>query len=327
MRIAHINNMANVAWTLAQAQKRLGHDALVFSVYDYPSRFPYDVAIPHARGPVFWNVAMGLRLPTFATFDVLHVHGGIWMTQMFYPLFKRMFPRKALVVHFHGQDARTGKGRHHLAAASAMFHSTQDQAPFVPGSEWLPNPVEVPSVVPRPENEIPRFGHFPFRWRPGVPESDSQKGTDRILEVFRETFGPTKEERQDGVYRCIGRDAELMIVAGIPHGRALSLMATCDLVIDQLSEFRIYGVAALEAMAMAKPVLSNFNPEWFPGSPVIRFADDFSTQLRDLARDQKLRLEIGQRSREFVIRVHDSTKVAGRTVEVYRSALEGASVA
>jgi hypothetical protein len=322
MKIAHINNMANVAWTLAQAQKRLGHEAVVFSVYDYPSRFPYDVAVPHARGPVFWNAAMGLRLPTFSSFDVLHIHGGIWMTQLFYPLFRRMYPRTVLAVHFHGQDARTGHGLHHLSVANALFHSTQDLAPFVPGSEWLPAPVDLPATVPPVNNEVPRFGHFPFRWRPGIPESEAQKGTDRILRVFREAFGPVQEEHGEGVHRYRGHGAELLIVAGMPHERALAFMATCDAVIDQLSDFRIYGMAALEAMALAKPVLSNYNPEWFPGTPVVRFGNDPGSQLRELGADPALRRDLGRRSREFVERVHESTKVATRTLEVYRTAQE-----
>ena len=93
MRIAHINNIANVAWRLAEAQRRLGHEAVVFSVRDNPFQFPFDVRVENAEGPLFWNAAMLRRTKLFASFDVLHVHGGIWVSQVFYPLFRRVFPR------------------------------------------------------------------------------------------------------------------------------------------------------------------------------------------------------------------------------------------
>src|SRR3990170_1480001 len=58
MKIAHINNIANVAWHLAQAQKRLGHEAVVFSLDESPFAFPRDVTIRGARGPLGWNARM-----------------------------------------------------------------------------------------------------------------------------------------------------------------------------------------------------------------------------------------------------------------------------
>ena len=87
MRIAHINNMANVAWTLARAQKRLGHEAVVFSVYEYPSRFPYDVAGPPARGPVFLNAGPGLRLAAVSPVGGLHLYRRGWGPPAFFSAF------------------------------------------------------------------------------------------------------------------------------------------------------------------------------------------------------------------------------------------------
>src|SRR5436309_11256206 len=118
MRIAHINNIANVAWRLAEAQRRLGHEAVVFSVRDNPFQFPFDVRVENADGPLFWNAAMLRRTKLFASFDVLHVHGGIWVSQVFYPLFRRVFPTKVLAVHYHGSETRTGKGLYQQGAAS-----------------------------------------------------------------------------------------------------------------------------------------------------------------------------------------------------------------
>src|SRR6267378_2219533 len=287
MRIAHINNMANIAWNLAQAQRRLGHEATVFSIYDFPSRFPYDVGISGTRGPLFWNVAMARRIFTFQKFDVLHVHGGMRLTQVFYPLFKRLFPRKVLVVHFHGVDARSGLGRHHVKRADVQFRSTQDLASFVPDSEWLPSPIQLSDAIPQTSNRVPRFGHFPFRWSP-----------------------------------VAAKEAELIVVSGRRHDEAIRIMAGCDIVIDQISDLRIYGMAALEAMSLGKPVMSNFNPDWFPGTPVVRIETNPVHQFQELAIDAGRRHELGRRGRAFIAEVHEAGKIARRTLDAYRAAQE-----
>jgi glycosyltransferase involved in cell wall biosynthesis len=322
MRIAHINNMANVAWNLAEAQRRLGHGATVFSIYDFPSVFPHDVGVPGTRGPLFWNVAMARRIFTFQKFDVLHVHGGMRLTQVFYPLFKRLFPEKVLAVHFHGVDARSGLGLHHLPRADVQFRSTQDLASFVPNSEWLPSPIDLPDVVPTTNNRIPRFGHFPFRWRPGAPEGVVQKGTDRIVEVFRQAFGAVESKSEDGNHTFAAKEAELVIVSGRPHEEAMSRMAACDIVVDQISDLRIYGMAALEGMALGKPVMSNYNPEWFPGTPVVRIEASPVDKFREIARDPGLRRELGRRGRAFIAEVHEAGKIARRTIDAYHMAIE-----
>ena len=322
MRIAHINNMANIAWNLAQAQRRLGHEATVFSIYDFPSRFPYDVGISGTRGPLFWNVAMARRIFTLQKFDVLHVHGGMRLTQVFYPLFKRLFPRKVLVVHFHGVDARSGLGRHHVKRADVQFRSTQDLASFVPDSEWLPSPIQLSDAIPQTSNRVPRFGHFPFRWSPGAPEALVQKGTDRIVQIFRETFGSAASTAEDGVHTFAAREAELIIVSGRRHDEAIRIMAGCDIVIDQISDLRIYGMAALEAMSLGKPVMSNFNPDWFPGTPVVRIETNPVHQFQELAIDAGRRRELGRRGRAFIAEVHEAGKIARRTLDAYRAAQE-----
>ena len=322
MKIAHINNMANIAWNLAQAQRRLGHEATVFSIYDFPSRFPYDVAVPGTRGPLLWNVAMARRIFTFMEFDVLHVHGGMRLTQVFYPLFKRLFPHKVLAVHFHGMDARSGLGTHHLTYADLQFRSTEDLAALLPASEWLPSPIEVPEVVPPTNNRVPRFGHFPLRWSPDTPERLVLKGTNRIVRLFQDAFGSAEPRAEDGIYTFTATAAELVVVSGRPHDEAVKLMAACDIVIDQISDFQSYGMTALEAMALGKPVLSTYNASWYPGTPVVQLETDPVSECRKLAVDEGHRRELGRRGRAFVAEVHDATKIARRTLTAYRTTQE-----
>ena len=50
MRIAHIKNPANVVWVVGQAQRRLDHEAVVFSFEQNEFAFPWDVRIMAGDG-------------------------------------------------------------------------------------------------------------------------------------------------------------------------------------------------------------------------------------------------------------------------------------
>ena len=311
MRIAHINNIAGVAGTLARAQRSLGHEAVVFATQEPPFGFPYDVRIRGAEGPLGWNAAMVRRWRTFSEFDVIHVHGGIWRSQLFYPVFKRAHPRKTLAVHFHGSEARTGKGLHYLRFADLEFVSTMDLRAAVPGALWIPNPVEIPSSpAPLPDNPRPRFGHF--------PSLRTQKGTERVTELFHEAFGPLDAVVESGVTKLQGKEAELVVGSGIPHAKVLEMMASCDAVVDVINPHEGYGMVAIEAMALGRAVLGTLRPAWYPGCPIVRLgAEDDVGQLREMAANGAYRQRLGWAGREYVALVHGAGKVARAVTEAY----------
>ncbi len=310
MRIAHINNIANVAWTLARAQERLGHEAVVFGVEDTPFRCPEDVRIRGARGPLGWNAAMALQWRRLRGFDVIHVHGGIWASQYVYLLFKRRYPWTTLAVHLHGSETRTGKGLHHLRHADLVFHSTPDLSSRMPQSVWVPNPIDCGDRPKEVDNLIPRFGHF--------VSSARHKGTELVLRAFDEAFGPLQRDGEGTITRYRGRESELVVGQGAPHDQALKVMAGCDAVIDQIALYGIYGMVAIEAMALGKPVLGTVRLEWYRDCPIVTITEEnASAQLRAIAKDPGLRRNLGVAGRTYVGRVHEATAVARRVLKAY----------
>ena len=313
MKIAHINNIANVAWRLAEAQRRLGHEAVVFSLRDSPYRFPRDVRIGGADGPLGWNAVTFARWRTFSDFDVIHVHGGIWKSQIFFPLFKRRFSWKTLAVHYHGSETRTGRGLHHLRSIDLRFHSTPDLAQWLPGSVWVPNPIDLPDLPPEPNNARPTFGH--------IVSSPVQKGTEAVKALFQKAFGPVRTEEQGPTARYSSAAADLLIASQVPHDEALRIIASCDAVIDQISPYMAYGMVAIEAMALGKPVFGTLRLDWYPGCPVIPAqTEDASDKLRAIAEDGKYRRERGRAGRDYVAHVHESGRVARQVLKAYYSA-------
>ena len=78
MRILHVENQAGVAWQLAQAQRRLGHDAVVIETYANPLNLPHDRDFYYSHQSFREDLTNGLRIVRFARdFDIIHLHGGI----------------------------------------------------------------------------------------------------------------------------------------------------------------------------------------------------------------------------------------------------------
>ena len=76
------------------------------------------------------------------TYDIIHVHSAF----RFVKYFKRVYPRKSVVMHFHGEDVRLGGWRalrDILDKANLKLVSTIDMLNGAPKSaHWLPNPID-----------------------------------------------------------------------------------------------------------------------------------------------------------------------------------------
>lgn len=158
----------------------------------------------------------------------------------------------------------------------------------------------------------------PNRTRPIIVHSPSNlivKGTSVVLKVI---------ERLKTKY-----DFEFILVHKMKRNEALNLMQRADIFLDQFI-LGHHGMATLEAMAFGKPVLCYIKPsmveEYPPDCPIINAnPDNLADVLEPLLKDGRLRYEIGQRSRAYVEKYHDATKLAQKLVEIYRKLIEGKS--
>ena len=142
-----------------------------------------------------------------------------------------------------------------------------------------------------------------------APSSRRRKGTEHVVEA------------------CEGLDVDLDIVEGLRHEEARRRYGRADIVVDQLNA-GWYGIFALEAMALGKPVLSYLRPEAVqetqralgvevPIVPVTK--ETLRDRIADLATDAGRRRAVGAASRVYVERIHDADKGADRLVELYAS--------
>ena len=114
---------------------------------------------------------------------------------------------------------------------------------------------------------------------------------------------------------------ELDLIEGVRREQVLARVRKADIVVDQLL-IGWYGGFAVEAMALAKPVLCHIEeagPEDNPFGaelPIVRATPaTLADRLRELAADAELRAQLGAAARAFSERHHDPVSVARHVLD------------
>jgi glycosyltransferase involved in cell wall biosynthesis len=308
LRVVHCPvNMGSIGWTNVQFLRKKGVDARL--VLFEPRRLrPYEVDLVMNRpGNFVLRQLVQLRwlAKLLPATDVFHFYFGLTLVPkaLQFPLLK-LFGKKS-VFHFLGSDIR-GKTPHELAygkRADGEIVGSYDAIRWVPEAHVVPNPLDLSRYEPAPAHtgDPIRVVH--------APTSRQKKGTEWIVKA------------------CEQLPVELDVVENTRHDEALERYKRADIVVDQLNA-GWYGVFALEAMALGKPVLTYLHEEAvrrtevafgvkLPLVPTTKetLADD----LRPLVESAELRRRIGAESRAYVERVHDADRIADRLIEIYAS--------
>jgi len=206
-------------------------------------------------------------------------------------------------MHYLGSDIR-GKSPAELGAgrkAGAQVVGSYDAIRWVPEAEVIPPGIDVTRIDPAPQSD---------RSRPLIvhaPSSRRRKGTEHVVAA------------------CEGLDADLELVEGLHHDEAFERYRAADVVVDQLNA-GWYGVFAIEAMALGKPVVTFLHEEAVRRTedafqtrvPIVNAtADTLRETLRPLVADAARRRELGAASRAYVEQVHDLERVADRLLDLY----------
>jgi glycosyltransferase involved in cell wall biosynthesis len=294
-----------VPWANVQALRRRGVDArlVVFERYRLHPEADWSLDRPSGflrRQGVQWRALLKLLPQT----DVFHFYFGLTLVpkSVQFPILRAL--RKRSVFHYLGSDIR-GKTPAQLAfgkRADAEIVGSYDAIRWVPEAEVVPpgidlsryEPVTVSDTVTRPV-----IVH--------APSSRRRKGTEHVLAA------------------CEGLDAELELVEGLHHDEARERYGRADIVVDQLNA-GWYGLFAIEAMALGKPVLAFLHDEAVRRTeeafgvrvPIVNVTKaTLRPQLEELVADTERRRRIGAESRAYVERVHDVERIADSLLDIY----------
>jgi glycosyltransferase involved in cell wall biosynthesis len=305
LRVTHAPvNTAGIPWDNVQALRRRDVDArlVVFERYRLHPEADEEIRRPRGfvRRQAVQAAALARLLPRT---DVFHFYFGLTVVprRLQFPVLRAA--RRKSVFHFLGSDIR-GKDPDELAyarRADARIVGSYDAIRWVPDAEVIPPGVDLAALrpVPPPRDERPLFVH--------APSSRARKGTEEFLRA------------------CEELGVELEIVEGLHHAEARKRYEHADVVLDQLNA-GWYGLLAIEAMALGKPVVTFLHDEaarrteeaFGTRVPIVR-ADrsNLVETLRPLAESVEERRRIGAASRAYAERVHDLEQVADRLLALY----------
>ncbi|MGZ8782665.1 MAG: glycosyltransferase family 4 protein [Gaiellaceae bacterium] len=292
-------------WANAEALRRRGVDARLVVFERYRLHPEADWSLDRRGGlgrrQLTQWVALARLLPMT---DVFHFHFGLTLVpqSLQFPILRAA--RKKSVMHYLGSDIR-GKTPEQLAygrKADAQVVGSYDALRWVPEAEVIPPGVDLSRIQPQPPSD---------RARPLIvhaPSSRRRKGSEHVIAAVE------------------GLDADLELVEGLHHDEALQRYRAADIVVDQLNA-GWYGLFAIEAMALGKPVVTFLHDEAVRRSeeafgtrvPIVSAtADTLRETLRPLVADPARRRTLGAASRAYVEQVHDIERVADRLLDLYR---------
>jgi glycosyltransferase involved in cell wall biosynthesis len=241
---------------------------------------------------------------------------------------------KAVFVTYQGDDVRPGALAHESLAdlydpeldrrkaewaehfnryADGVYALNPDLLGVLPGTpEFLPYAsvdLEDWKPVEAPLNDRLLVVH--------APSDRRVKGTDALIAAVDRLRGR-------------GLELDLQLVEGVSREQARSVYERADIFVDQLL-LGWYGGAAVELMALGKPVVAHLGDEDLARVPVqLRndlpivpaSADRIDAVLEELLTTRRPELPgLGTRGRAFVERWHDPVAIARRLAADYREAL------
>jgi glycosyltransferase involved in cell wall biosynthesis len=305
LRVTHCPvNTAGIPWANVQALRARGVQARLVVFNRYRLHPEADIDLERhgglARQQLTQWTAFARLVPRT---DIFHFYFGLTLVpkSVQFPLLQMLHKRS--VMHFLGSDIR-GRPKEELEwarSANAVVVGSYDAVRWVPDAHVIPPGIDVSSIEPAPPSISPR---------PVVlhaPSSRSRKGTDEVVAA------------------CEKLRLELELVEGVDHRAALERYRGADIVVDQLNA-GWYGMFAIEAMALGKPVVTFLHEEAVRRTeeafgvevPIVHATRESLTGvLQRLVDAPEERRRIGAAGRAYVERVHDLSSVADRLLDLY----------
>ncbi len=332
LRVLHAPaEIAGQASVLARALRGLGVEAHSlaynpgFPQYRPDEMRPYDDRPPLPR--YLGYLASTLR--NLGRWDVYHFHFGRTLIPPHnwdLPLHRALGRR--VVFHYHGCDVRDralmlatqpratctecdpfchpARQKRILASAArfadAELVSTPDLHASATRARHLPVALDL--------------ADYPFAPPRGRPRRVIHAPTNRLIK------GTRYVEAAFAALRPRFPEVSFEVLERRPWAELRDRLAEADVVVDQLF-MGWYGMVAVEAMALGKPVLCFIRDDFEPrltDCPLVRCTrEDLAARLADTLADTTDRGALGERGRAYAEREHAAPVVAGRLLELYRS--------
>lgn len=293
MRIAHINNTAGIASSLAKQQRENGHEVDIF-VFDRRKQNQF--------GGIFINdyspLSKWLFFRKLESYDIWHFH---------YPCSSRKkeiekrHTTQVLLKHYHGSELRD------KYEDGFCLVSTPDLLRYAPKGVWLPNPVDIEEiqsittthVKPYDTEHLPKIAHYPYYELVDLPDN------------YSKVLSELQHQRQ----------IQLVNILNVSHITALEMLADSDIVVGKIMpNIGWFGRFELEGMAFGKPVIAYVSDELYEKyrPPIWRTTrETFKQDLEDLINNKSEMERLSKAGREYVASNHSPKQVARKIDDYY----------
>lgn len=336
MSIKVLHGMSEVAgqgiYTVKGLQQN-GVDANMAVWSRNPSNYPVDIDLKINKNRKYmyplYTLKMGVfALGAFKKYDIFHSHYGYSLIPFNLDVILFKLLDKKLFTEFHGSDLRfifqdvdykfynpdppekqirkklQKRLKRLLKFSSGIILHDEELREHLPDVNIpvyiVPLRINMEKFVPvYPDENVkkPIIVH--------APSKRSTKGTEEILSALKNVSG----------------DYELILVEGKTQDEAIEIYRKADIIVDQIS-VGTYGVFAIEAMALGKPVITYISEkmrETFPNElPIVSSEfDSLPNVIDELISSGKLRRELGIKGRKYAERFHDNGKVTKYLADIY----------
>jgi glycosyltransferase involved in cell wall biosynthesis len=329
MRIAEINDIASVATEIGAGLRSLGHEVDFFSPRLVGARLPG--SLKPVTAPVrALDWLDTIRRVRAGNYDLAHIHyaylGNLGRLGRF-----------PYILHCHGTDLRGQNAftrplvRSAVRGARHVFYATPDLRPYLsdlrPDAEFLPNPIDIETFAPA----------RPPQAADGVLiccALTEIKGAGAILEACRLLAERRPAIRitayAGGAYASqFEALPNVTLIARQPRWKLPALISQHAIVAGQM-KLGTAGMAELEAMACARPVVTWFNaPDAYAEPPPfvpVSTGAEMAMAIEHLADDPAARDRAGDSGRGWIARHHSLGRIAARVETVARALVAGEPV-
>lgn len=347
MRVLHLPIViCNQPWEMSRALRKINieSDYMILDDNDaswlMPGRPDYNLSIDHRQsGKEQKRIARDIKRffrRALLKYDVFHYHSNISLFEDFWDLKVLKFFRKKIVVSYWGCDIRSKsinlKYKYNTCEVCPIGCSDDEKnrrkQMFDQYADIkIAHMPELLEYAPKQTIFLPSFINTSF-WSP----SKDLKKENKIFKIFH-AFGNSQVRGDvkgtDSIKGAVenlkkeGYNIGLIFFDKVPNTQLKPLYEQADLVIEQL-KYGTYGLTALEAMALEKPVVgyirSKYQKYYSDKIPIINASPDNITDvLRRIIRQKNFLSEIGKKSRQFVCKYHDSKILAQKLYQLYKS--------
>ena len=247
LKILHSpRNPCNIAWVLAEEQRKLGHISHVMKHDDdvEDSKCDYNLKISrYQRWSFRYLTYLFFAIKAILKYDIFIFHTGITLLPNHRDLPVLKFLRKKIFFYFHGREVNpNGVPDHAEYYANHYFVSTPDLFKYAPKATWIPQAIDM-KAYPDPviENKKKSVLTILHAISEDTVEKRMRKGTYDILNTIKSV-------------KSKGYNIKLDLVVATSQEEFINHLQKADIVIDQMV-LGWYGVISIEAMFYGKPVL------------------------------------------------------------------------